>query len=91
MRRGAWLFALAGLAACARGGATPARGADGFPEYAVLTELGTRNLPMQRGSNVRVMKLAKISRPELIAYDTSSGVLTLRNGVFEHVERHQST
>jgi len=82
MRRGAWLVALAGLAACARGEAAPARGAEADPAYAVLTELGTRSLPMQRGSNIRVMKVTKFSRPELIAYDTTTGVLTLRNGVY---------
>jgi hypothetical protein len=83
MRRGAWVFALAGLAACARGDAAPARdAAETAPAYAVLTELGTRNLLMRPGSNVRVMKTAQVSRPELIAYDTTSGVLTLRNGLY---------
>jgi hypothetical protein len=69
---------LAALAACRP---EPARDA-GAPAYAVLTELGTSNLPMRAGSNVRVMKIARVSRPDLIAYDTATGVVTLRRGVY---------
>ena len=83
MRCGAWLFALAGLAACSRGEATPARdAADPAPAYAVLTERGTRELFMQPGSNIRVMQDTQIRGPEHIGYDPSTGVLTLRSGVF---------
>ena len=77
----AFALASAALAACGTERA-PARDSAGAPAYAVLTELGTRNLLMRRGSNVRVMKMAQVSRPALIAYDTASGVLTLRDGVY---------
>jgi|GEM_PF-5591811 len=77
----AFVLALAVLAAC-RPEPAPARDPAGAPAYAVLTELGMGNLAMRRGSNVRVMKMAQVSRPDLIAYDTSSGVLTLRRGVY---------
>lgn len=52
------------------------------PAYAVLTELGTSNLAMRPGSNVRVMKRAQVSDPGHIAYDTATGMLTLRRGVY---------
>lgn len=74
----AFVLALIPLAACRP---EPARDA-AAPAYAVLTELGTANKPMAPGSNVRVMKIAQVSRPDLIAYDTSTGVLTLRRGVY---------
>ena len=84
MRRGAWWFALAGLAACARGGATPARdaGAGAAPAYAVFTERGTRELFMQQGPNIRVMQDTAIRGAEHIGYNPSTGLVTLRRGVF---------
>lgn len=77
--RVAFVLAFAPLAACA---SEPAQEAADAPAYAVFTELGTSNRAMRAGSNVRVMKMASISRPDLIAYDSSSGVLTLRRGVY---------
>jgi hypothetical protein len=83
MRCAGAAFALAcvALAGCGRTEA-PARDRADAPAWAVLTELGTSNLAMRAGSNVRVMKMVSVSRPELIAYDTSAGVLTLRRGVY---------
>lgn len=69
------------LAACGSREASSERPA-GTPAYAVLTELGTRNLQMQPGSNVRIMKGAEISDPARIAYDTVTGILTLRHGLY---------
>ena len=76
----AFVLALAALAAC-RPEPAPAHGADA-QAYAVLTELGTSNLLMRKGSNVRVMQTAQVSRPDLIAYDKATGLLTLRHGVY---------
>jgi hypothetical protein len=77
----AFVLSLVALAAC-RPESALARDPAGAPAYAVLTELGTRNRAMRPGVNVRVMKMAQVSRPDLISYDTSSGVLTLRRGVY---------
>jgi hypothetical protein len=80
MRFAGVAFALAALALAACDRDRP--DGDGAPAYAVFTELGMSNLPMQRGSNVRVMKVAQVSDPAHIAYDTTTGVLTLRRGVY---------
>ena len=72
-------FALAVLAVAACG---PEPEPAGVQPYAVLAERGTANLPMQRGSNVRMMRMATVRGPEHIAYDTATGMLTLRHGVF---------
>jgi hypothetical protein len=77
----AFALALAALSAC-RPEPAPARDPAGAPAYAVLTELGMENLAMRPGSNVRVMKIVQVSRPELIRYDSATGLLTLRRGVY---------
>jgi hypothetical protein len=83
MRFAGVAFALASLAlAACQPARDPRHNPAGAPAYAVLTELGTSNLQMQRGSNVRVMKVAQVSGPEHIAYDTTTGILTLRRGVY---------
>jgi hypothetical protein len=76
-------FALAAVALTACGPRPdPSRDPTRAPAYAVLTELGTDNRLMQRGSNVRVMKMARVSDAAHVAYDTATGLLTLRNGVY---------
>lgn len=81
MRYAGLAFALASLAltGCA---AEDDEDPDFPPPTAVLTELGTSNLAMRPGNNVRVMKVAQVSDSGHIAYDTATGVLTLRRGVY---------
>jgi hypothetical protein len=74
-------LAFVALAACDPEPA-PARDPAGAQAYAVLTELGMGNLPMQPGSNVRRMTVAQVSHPAQIGYDTATGMLTLRRGVY---------
>jgi hypothetical protein len=80
------LAAIVALAACdqasarTEGARPPPRSATG---YAVLTELGLSNLQMQPGSNIRHLRNASLHASDHVAYDTASGILTLRRGLFE--------
>jgi hypothetical protein len=56
--------------------------ATGAPAYAVLTEQAKSNVPLKAGSNVRHMNSNLVSGEGSISYDSVSGFLTLRRGLY---------